>query len=269
MALEVQATDASAQLTRQANQPTVAVPPPQQLQPTVGLPPAASSQDFKERMKTAKILVYEDTNNIGNWISDALDTMGLKYTFVGDAVGTLMINLNSPIDWDLIIIGAESRTRVQGEFWDVINEKVARDNAGLIAEVWYLDLLGEGKIKPLLANCGVQYQQNFVRMESVYWLDSTNILFKDPNNAMPLINYVNYWDYDHGDLLRLSPGSDALLLAGTFAKRKSDYGVLASCLGGRVVIQTFCNHDFNHDAIIRLWQNYITYVLKNRFALKP
>ena len=279
VALEVQATDAAAQLTQQAGQPTVGVPPALPPQPTIFVPPAAtgapamSDQDFKTRMKTAKILVYEDTTNIGYWISDALDTMGLKYTFVGDASGTLMENLNSPIDWDLIIIGAESRTRVQGEFWDVINEKVSRDNAGLIAEVWYLNRLGEGRIKPLLANCGVQYQKDWIKMESVYWLDSTDPLFSNPNKAMPLINYVNYWGnifpIDHGDLLQLAPGSDALLLAGTFQKRKSDYGVLASCLGGRVLLQTFCNHDFNHDAIIRLWQNYITYVLKNRFAIKP
>ena len=278
VALEVQATNAAAQLTQQANQPTAALPPPpaQALQPTINVPAAAptvSGQDFKTRMKSAKILVYEDTTNIGYWVSDALDTLGLKYTFVGDASGTLMENLNSPIDWDLIIIGAEARTRVQGEFWDVISEKVSRDNAGLIAEVWYLNLLGEGRIKPLLANCGVQYQQNWTRMESVYWLDSTNPLFSDPNKAMPLINYTNYWGaffpLDHGDFLKLAPGSDALLLAGTFQKRKSDYGVLASCLAGRVLLQTFCNHDFNHDAIIRLWQNYITYVLKNRFAIKP
>ncbi len=275
VALEVQATDAAAQLTQQASQPTIDLPS----QPSVGAPTAASgsptmsNQDFKTRMKTAKILVYEDTTNIGYWISDALDTMGLKYTFVGDASGTFMEYLNSPIDWDLIIVGAEARSRVQGEFWDVINERVSRDNAGLIAEVWYLNRLGEGRIKPLLTNCGVQYQKDWVKMESVYWLDSTDPLFSNPNKAMPLINYVNYWGnffpIDHGDLLKLAPGSDAQLLAGTFQKRKSDYGVLASCLSGRVLLQTFCNHDFNHDNIIRLWQNYITYVLKNRFALKP
>ena len=276
VALEVQATDAAAQLTQQANLPTVALPPALPQQPTVGVPAAAptlSTQDFKTRLKTAKILVYEDTTNIGYWVSDALNNMGAKYTFVGDASGTLMENLNSPIDWDLIIIGAEAHTAVPGEFWDVINEKVSRDNAGLIAEVWYLNRLGEGRIKPLLANCGVQYQQDFVRMQSVYWLDSSNILFRDPNNAMPLIHYINYWDrffpIDHGDYIKLAPGSDAQLLAGTFEKRKSDYGVLATCMGGRVILQTFCNHDFSQDAIIRLWQNYITYVLKNRFALKP
>jgi hypothetical protein len=270
VALEVQATDASASLTQQAKQLIADVSPAtQQAQPTVGQPAAAPTQDFKARMKTAKILVYEDTPNIGNWISDTLNSMGLKYTFVGDAIGTLMVNLNSPVDWDLIIIGAEAKTKVQGEFWDVIGEKVSRDDAGLIAEVWYLDQLGEGKIKPVLANCGIEFQRDWPLAESIYWLDSTHPLLSDPNMAMPLINYSRYWQWQAGDLIRLSPGSNASLLAGTFQKRKSDYGVLATCMDGRVIFQTFSNHDYHQTAIIQLWQNYITFVLKNRFAVKP
>jgi hypothetical protein len=262
VALEVQATNAAALFTQQANLPIVEAPT--NLQPTT-----APTQDFKTRMKTARILVYEDTPRIGLWISDALNGLGLKYTFVGDAIGTLMENLNSPIDWDLIIIGAESKTDVQGEFWDVIGEKVSRDNSALIAEIWYLDRLGEGKIKPVLANCGIQFQRDWPLAESIYWLDSNHPLFDDPNFAMPLINYSRYWQYQAGDLIRLAPGSNATLLAGTFQKRKSDYGVLATCLDGRVIFQTFSNHDYHQDEIIRLWQNYITYTLKNRFALKP
>jgi len=220
-------------------------------------------------MKKAKILVYEDTPGIGLWISDALDGLGLKYVHVGDAIGHLMENLNSSIKWDLIIIGAESKTKVQGEFWDVIGEKVARDKTALIAEVWYLDLLGEGRIKTVMANCGIEFQRDWPLAESIYWLDSSHPLFSDPNETTALINYSRYWQAQAGDLIRLSPGSNATLLAGTFQKRKSDYGVLATCLEGRVVFQTFSNHDYHQDAIIRLWQNYITYTLKNRFAAVP
>ena len=86
---------------------------------------------------------------------------------------------------------------------------------------------------------------------------------------MPLINYSRYWQWQAGDLIRLSPGSNATLLAGTFQKRKSDYGVIATCQDGRVVFQTFSNHDYHQADIIRLWQNYITYTLKNRFAVMP
>jgi hypothetical protein len=266
VALEVQATDAAGQLTRQASQPTT------QLQPgllTQTSAPEAPTQDLQARIKTAKILVYEDTPDIGLWISDALNGMGLKYTHVGDAIGHFMENLNSPVNWDLIIVGAESKTKIQGEFWDVIGEKVARDKTALIAEVWYLDILSEGKIKAVMANCGIEFQQDWPLAESIYWLDSSHPLFSDPNNAMPLINYSRYWPRQAGDLIRVSPGSSATLLAGTFQKRKSDYGVMAVCLDGRVVFQTFSNHDYHQDAIIRLWQNYITYTLKNRFAVTP
>ncbi len=273
VALEVQATNAAAQLTQQANQATQQANQPSQPQSTESPPPADTqavpTQDIEARIKNAKILVYEDTPDIGLWISDALNGMGLKYTHVGDALGRLMENLNSPIKWDLIIIGAESKTKVQGEFWDVIGEKVARDNTALIAEIWYLDLLGEGKIKPVLANCGIEFQRDWPLAESIYWLDSSHPLFSDPNNAMPLINYSRYWQWQAGDLIRVSPGSNATLLAGTFQKQKSDYGVMASCLEGRVIFQTFSNHDYHQDAIIRLWQNYITYTLKSRFAVVP
>jgi hypothetical protein len=195
--------------------------------------------------------------------------MVLKYTHVGDAVGHFMENLNSSIQWDLIIVGAESKTKVQGEFWDVIGEKIARDKTALIAEVWYLDLTSEGRVKPVMANCGIEFQQNWPLAESIYWLDSSHPIFSDPNNTSALINYSRYWQAQAGDLIRISPGSNATLLAGTFQKRKSDYGVLATCYDGRVVFQTFSNHDYHQDAIIRLWQNYITYVLKNRFAAVP
>lgn len=265
IALEVKATDAAFQLTQQASQPT---------QPPAAPPPAAnnpppSTQDIQARIKNAKILVYEDTPTIGLWISDALNGMGLKYTHVGDALGHFMENLNSPIDWDLIIVGAESKTKVQGEFWDVIGEKISRDKTAVVAEIWYIDLLYNGRLKPVMSNCGIELQRDWPLAESIYWLDSTHPLFSDPNNAMPLINYSIYWQWQAGDLIRLAPGSKATLLAGTFQKRKSDYGVMATCHDGRVVFQTFSNHDYHHDQIISLWQNYITYTLTNRFAAVP
>jgi hypothetical protein len=266
VALEVQATNAAAQLTQLAGQAVqtqpAAAPAPTDV-------PGNPTPDIQARIKKAKILVYEDTPNIGLWISDALNGMGLKYTHVGDALGTFMQNLNSPVQWDLIIVGAETKSKVQGEFWEVISEKIIRDKTALIAEVWYLDKLGEGRIKTITSNCGIEFQRDWPLADSIYWLDSNHPIFSDPNNAMPLINYSRYWDFEAGDLIRVSPGSNATLLAGIFQKQKSDYGVLATCFDGRVVFQTFSNHDYHQDDIIRLWQNYITYTLKNRFAVVP
>jgi hypothetical protein len=270
IALEVKATDAAFQLTQQASQINQNS---QQTQPTA-VPTTAgnqppSAQDIQARIKNAKILVYEDTPAIGLWISDALNGMGLKYTHVGDALGHFMENLNSPIQWDLIIVGAETKTKVQGEFWDVIEEKITRDNTAVVAELWYVDMLYNGRLKPVMSNCGIELQRDWPLAESIYWLDSTHPLFSNPNDAIPLINYSRYWQWQAGDLIRLSPGSNATLLAGTFQKRKSDYGVLATCHDGRVIFQTFSNHDYHQDQIIRLWQNYITYTLTNRFAVVP
>jgi hypothetical protein len=279
IALEIQSTQMSSQLTEAAGkvqQPT-SVPATQSVvtvvvQPTQELPTVAQptpTADALARMKNAKILVYEDTQGFGLWISDALNGMGLKYTHVGDAIGDFMSNLNSGINWDLIIVGAESKTKIQGEFWDVIGEKIARNKTALIAEVWYLDTLGEGRIKTVTSGCGIRFQRNWPLAESIYWLVSDHPVFSDPNHAMPLIHYNRYWQAQAGDLIKLAPGSNATLLAGTFPKQKSDYGVMATCYDGRVIVQTFSNHDYRDDEIVALWQNYVTYVLKNRFAAVP
>jgi len=199
VALEYQATQMSIQLTeaaKVAQQPTP-IPPTQppvvvnvtQIVPTAepptDTPPteaqATPTQDISERMKNAKILVYEDTQGIGMWISDALNGMGLRYIHIGDAIGDFMSNLNSGINWDLIIVGAESKSKVQGEFWDVIGEKVSRNKTALIAEVWYLDQLGEGRIKTVTSGCGIRFQRDWPLAESIYWLVSDHPLFSDPN----------------------------------------------------------------------------------------
>mgnify|MGYP003455048172 CR=1 FL=1 len=280
-ALEFQATAMSQKLTEQAaatvpapvatqvislpEQPTS--PPPTSEPPTEVVPTA--TQDIEERMKSAKILLYEDTPYIGLWIQDTLNAMGLKYTFVGDAMGDFMENLNSGIQWDLIIVGAESHDYVSGDFFDVIMERVVQDKTALIVEMWYLDLISEGRIKPLTTKCGVKLQKSYDAPSSIYWLESNSPVFNEPNTAMPLIHYNAYWNYQSGDYLRLLPGSDATLLAGMFQNRNSDYGVIASCFEGRVILQTFCNHDYRKDEVQLLWENYIYNTLKSRFAVVP
>lgn len=279
IALEIQSTMLVEQLTQNANQveqaPVVveATQAPVQPQADIPVPPTeivpSATPDIEERMKTAKILVYEDTQGIGLWIKDALDGMGLKYTHLGDRSGDFMSQLNSGTKWDLIILGAESKSKVQGEFWDAIVERVARDDTALIAEVWYLDSLGEGRIKSLLTGCGVRFQRDWDLAESIYWLQSDHPVFSEPNNTVALIHYNRHWANQAGDLIKLSAGSEATLLAGTFQKQKSDYGVMASCYEGRVILQTFSNHDYRYSEIVPLWQNYIYYTLKNRFLAVP
>jgi hypothetical protein len=37
-------------------------------------------------------------------------------------------------------------------------------------------------------------------------------------------------------------------------------------MDGRVIWQSFSTHDYAADDTLALWQNYIVYTLKNRFA---
>ena len=281
-ALEFQATVMSQQLTQQAvvteaaepateilsspEDPTSAPPTATVAAPTSTEIPATAAPDIETRMKSAKILVYEDTPYIGTWIKDTLQSMGLKHTFVGDAMGDFMENLNSGIQWDLIIVGAESHDYVSGDFFDVLTERVVNDKTALIVEMWYLDLVSAGRIKPLTTKCGVELQKSYDGASSIYWLDSNAPVFNEPNTAIPLIHYDQYWNWQSGDYLKLMPGSDATLLAGMYQNRDSDYGVIASCFDGRVILQTFCNHDYHKEDIQLLWENYIYNTLKSRYA---
>lgn len=236
-------------------------------EPTATDIPPTATVDIEARLKTAKILVYEDTQPIGFWIRQALDSAGYKYTHVGDAVGDFLENLNSGINWDLIIVGAESKSGVRGEFWDAISDQVNR-GAALIVEIWYLDLTVNGRIQPLLTRCGIGYQKDLPLADSIYWLEPTHQVFNQPNTVMPLLHYARYWSNQAGDLIKLLPGSDAQLIAGTQSKRYSDYGQIAVCMDGTVIFQTFSNHDYARSDILQLWQNYVDYTLRNHFARK-
>ena len=276
-ALELEATAMSLQLTQAAmNQPAPqpTLPPP--VQPTLPPPtqppaptpvPPTATQSFDELLKSAKILVYENTDerNIGLWVRDALEGMGLKYTHTGSYSGHFMEYLNSGTDWDLIIVDAEDKDKITGEFWDVINTRLARDKVALIAEIWYLNTEANGPISKILSGCGIRYQKDYQLADSIYWWVSDHPVFNEPNTVLPLLHYNRFWANQTGDQIRLGGGGDAVLLAGLAAKPSSQEAVLATCYGGRVIIQTFSDHDYDQADIIPLWQNYIYNTLKNHF----
>jgi hypothetical protein len=256
-------------LATRGTQPPIILPPAGGT-PAAVFPSATPTNDKSvDRTKSAKILVYEDTADIGLWVKDALDGIELTYIHVGDAVGNFMEELDSGVDWDLIIVASESHKAVQGEFWDVIGERVQEKNTALIAELWYLDQVGGGRIKPLLIDCGINYQKNWNLADSIYWLTPEHPIFNEPNHVEPLLHYSRHWPGNAGDLIRLTSDSKATMLAGISLKFKTEAGVLATCFDGRVIFQTFSNHDFHHEDILPLWQNYITYVLENHFATVP
>jgi hypothetical protein len=253
--------------------PTIAQPQPAAPQPATAAPAqvqATPTADVEARIKSANVLVYENTDEygIGMWVQDALDGMGIKYTQTGSYSGHFMEYLNSGKKYDLIIVDAEAKDRISGEFWDVINTRLSRDKAAMIAEVWYLDTESTGPIGKVLGGCGIRYRKDYSLADSIYWWDPTNPVFNEPNSVLPLLRYNRYWESQTGDEIMLGGSGDAIMLAGLAAKR-SDEGTLASCYKGRVIIQTFSDHDYDQGSIVPLWQNYIHYTLKNHFLAVP
>lgn len=273
-ALEFQATMMAAQLT-EAAQP-VATPQMPEVQPAAPEPTSAPlpteilptpTEDFEAKIKDAKVLVYENTDarNFGLWIKDALTGLGIRSTHTGSYSGHFMEHLNSGEPYDLIIVGAEDKNIISGEFWDVINTRLTRDKTALIMEVWYLDTESNGPISKILGKCGVKYEKDYQLADSIYWWESTHPIFNEPNVTLPLLHYSRYWANQTGDQIRLSGTGDAILLAGLSSSPSSHEAVLATCMEGRVIVQTFSDHDYHAEDVIPLWENYIYYTLKNHF----
>ncbi len=257
---------------------TLAFPTPK---PTDEPTQEPTQQDLKALFKSANILVYEDMISYPQYIaivSKALKNFDGKKVYVGDAIGTLMNELNSGTEWDLIIIAAESRGAVSGDYWDVIKGQVD-DGAALIAEMWYLDDIGAGKISPLLYECGVQVQKDWLRAVgedrlkyNMFWSQPHSPVFNTPNKVTAFGASLTdpAWYGDIGDLMQTRPGSDATILAShETGEGQTGYGLITSCLQGRMLLQTFDSHDYPTDPMVALWQNYITYALTNHFQSNP
>jgi hypothetical protein len=266
-----------------AQQPTYTPYPtytPIPAQPTATQPPAPTAvpaMAMADRIRGANILIFEDmmaNYDVRPYVHAVIDEMnfsGGKVLEVGDALGNFKNALLSSTRWDLIIVAAENRTLVQGEFWGYIEDQLNNDVA-VIAEVWYLDQ-HYTDIQPIFRECGIKYQQNWERPwnfnsldYSLYPLDQYHPVFSEPNSGINLGTSWNYWvGVDAGDIIRLDSGGDATLLAGLYPDRKSDYGVLANCMDGKLIIQTFSTHDYPENDVKDLWENYITHTLTKHF----
>ena len=250
--------------------------------PTVEAPPEESSPedspsvdepvDIDEMMKDSKILLFENVTKIPlpRYIQQALDNLGLSRNYVDtkDAIGNFKAELLSGTDWDLVVVGVEARSAIQGEFFDYFNEQVNK-GTGLVLEIWNLDEIAGAKATSFLSSCGIQVQGDWydppLTARSIWWLYGEHPVFHEPNEGMSLVNYNPYWAGDAGDLLKISSGSDATMLAGTYAQEKNSYGVLAICHEDRVIVQTYSSHDYGQDDVVRLWENYIYNTLRAHF----
>jgi hypothetical protein len=275
IALEIQGTSMALQLTQAALnvQPAVTQPPVVVVQPTNPPPPTVPqptpTKDLQTRIKNAKVLAYEDSMAVPlrPWVKPTLDMMGLNTTYTAD-IGDLKNYLNSGTKWDLIIIAAEARGDVQGEFFDMITPKVTNDKTALILEMWYLSNIAVGRINTLMTKCGIQFEKVRGEVESIYTLKPEHPVFTTPNSNFALTNYWTFWHDKGGDYVKVT-GGDAQILAGGFPSRTSDYGLITTCIEGRVIIQTFSDHDYRQGDIQSLWENYVTWVLTNHFAVVP
>lgn len=251
-------------------EPTMPFDPPETDQDTV------SGTAFDDWLQTVNILVYEDMwgSDEPLVVSEALDALRLdrNTTYVRDAVGDLISNMNSATPWDLIIIASEARNRmVAGETFDLLNDQLDR-GVSVIIEIWYIDQIASGRIQPLMQYCGIAFHQNWWRETHsdrnnylVYLLQPDHPVFSEPNTIGMLIPYDVLWFDDVGDTVRLIPGSEAVLLAGRLPQVSSDYGLITTCLDGRMIWQTFSTHDYRNEEMLNLWQNYIINTLQARY----
>lgn len=239
-------------------------------------PPETEAVSFEDWLDDVEILLYDDMYGLGEStiIENAIDGLGLGSNTknVAGAMGDFLSNLNSATQWDLIIVAAESRDAISGEYFDALADQLDRGSS-MVIEIWYIDDIASGRIQPVMQSCGISYHRDWQRDWNsdlneylVYLLDPSDPMFSQPNTISMLIPSASYlWVGDVGDMVEINAGSDAVLLAGTQSKAYDSYGVIAECMEGRLVWQTFSTHDYKYQDMINIWQNYIYNTLLARY----
>jgi len=147
----------------------------------------------------------------------------------------------------------------------------------VIFETWYLDNVYRSAAIGLLTQCGIEYENNWIRIPpsraALFSLNPDNPIMSYPNATINFSATTNYWwdpqgeiSYDIGDLIKLAPQSNASLLLGTIATTKASHGTAAVCLDGKLILQTFSSHVLKFEIMSPLWENYITHSLLTRFS---
>lgn len=237
--------------------------------------PSEPEQSFDEWLDDVDILLYDAMLGRGDTpvIENAVDGLGLgsNTTNVGTAIGDFLSSMNSAVQWDLIIVGSEYRSQVQGEIFDALANEIDRGSS-VVLETWYIDEIYNGRIQPVMQRCGITFHKDWWRDDNddlnaflVYLLEPDADLFSQPNMIGMLIPYDIRWIYDVGDTVEVVPGSDATLMAGRLPNEHNSYGLLTECLDGRIVWQTFSTHDYKDSDMVSLWQNYIYNALEARY----
>lgn len=231
--------------------------------------PISGSDD--RLMKSARILLFEDmsASRQVRLVKEALDRTDYFYLDVGSAKGWFKNQLLSGQEWDLVIASGEAERDFGGEFFEYLDAHVASGGSAII-ETWDLDSAPEGRARSLLDRCGLKVQSDWFEPELrvFYWTDASHTLFNRPNSLTDgLRNAPALWSGDVGDLLELDPASAdrGQIVASTNPEWTSDHGLVVDCMDGRLILQTFRSHEYHHDDVVALWQNYIDYALRGHF----
>ena len=233
--------------------------------------------DFETWMKTADILLYEDIAGVyttTRFVMEALDSLGLEYVDVGDAVGNFKDQLVSGgpggEGWDLVISAKEARGLVKGEIYDYINDNF-NNGSSVIIEEWQLDSIVVGKVALLLNRCDVEWQDDWygdpIENQLLWPVDGSLAIHHQPNEGIALTNPSSFWGNDLGDFFRLAPGSKADVLWVARANVKDSFITAFSCEENRLIFQTYCSHSYGKDRVVRMWENYIYNALLARYEL--
>jgi hypothetical protein len=245
-------------------------------------PGPLSPEDLRGRMQSANILLYEDMVarlDTNRYVKDTLERMGLHFKDDGNAVGWLKNDMESSTSWDLVIIAAEEKSQAPGEFFTYALNALDKGSS-VIMEVWYLDKAAYGTASSLLDRCGLAFGLNWQKIPPaqmvMYPLDPSSPILNEPNSGISFTDVMSYWwdptgkiAYDVGDLMKLASGGDAHLLLGTIASDRSSHGTLSSCMGGRLILQTFSSHSLTFNSGTLLWENMIYNALRTRFSAVP
>ena len=230
--------------------------------------------DLERHIRAAKILLFENMSASGyvRLAKDALDQANYFYLDVGSATGWFKSQLLSDQNWDLIIAAVEADRDFGGDYFQLLDQQ-AEKGVSLVVEYWNYDVAPYGMVDSLLNRCGVKYSSDWYQPDPrvFYWARSDHPVFHEPNEITNLRNASQFWKDDVGDLLEIrnrngKPTGDALVLASTNPTWKEDHATLVTCLGGRVILQTFRSHEYRSQDMVRLYQNYIYQTLKARFS---
>lgn len=233
-----------------------------------------------ERLRrSARILLFENmsASRYIRFVKEALDQDGYFYVDVGSAKGWFKTQLESQVDWDLIIAAVENRRDFEGsmgELFEVLDGRLV-EGASAIVEYGDFDDNISSRAKVLLDRCGLELAEDWYEppKRNFTWALLDHPIFHLPNSVRPQLgNATRLYHGDIGDLLLPksgAQGNDAQLLATTVGKEVTGAGVLAVCLAGRLTIQTFASHEYVHEDILPLWKNYIYNALKARFSDAP